>query len=112
MYCSNCGKEIQNGTAKFCLECGASLQTEEPAPKREDDAPGGSTRFQLRTAMLVICLICATACTLTVLIGGEWGWYSHWWNYFDYGEGLPYAAAFLIIAVITGVIGLCCKKDN
>lgn len=111
MYCPKCGKEIISEDVNFCPGCGEALA---PDSTKSDDATN-SGGIDLRLAMLLICGISAISAFFLWLYGhnifGRGDSYScspEWWFYNDGGINVFF---FIIaITIISGVIGICCKK--
>lgn len=111
MFCPKCGKEIPSEDTNFCPTCGEPLT---PELKKSDDAPdtGG---INLRLAMFLICGISAISAFFLWIYGHNAfyhdSWYSsspEWWFYNEGGINVFFFA--MAVSVISGVIGLCCKK--
>ena len=111
MYCPNCGKELKDISAKFCPECGSSIgakTVQKTAPSQPE-----ATKFNLRKAMLIICVLFA-ACTIILFIAAEadagpsgYDGDLHYW----FSEGGSFVCIGMgLISVIAGIIGLCSKK--
>lgn len=110
MYCPKCGKEITSEDTKFCPACGKSLASD----LKKSDAPNTSG-VNLRLAMLLICGISAISAVFLWLYGhnvfGRGDSYScspEWWFYNDGGINVFFAV--IAVTVISGIMGMCCKK--
>ncbi len=105
MYCMNCGKEIKDSTQNICPYCKKIISVSTPAPERRDTSGG----VNWRGAMFVICLLCAAAAAVILFLHATEAFddYDQW---FYYGGGIFTCCALGFIALVTGVIGLCCKS--
>lgn len=61
--------------------------------------------------MFIICVLCAIA-AIAIAVEGTSHPNSDFAYWFDYDGGAPLAGILGFIALVTGPIGLCCKKDN
>lgn len=74
MFCSNCSKEIPDGS-QVCPECGAVQTASEPAPKAAtrkeffDSVCPQKIRKEIKSAAIVL-YICAAATAVVQILGG------------------------------------------
>lgn len=105
MFCPQCGKEILNESEKFCPQCGSVLHR--TAVAFEPNKSSG-----IGTALLLICVLFALG-AVAVYLYGNFGYcigkhHAAYW--YDYEGGFSLAVLLIIIAVITGIIGIFVRK--
>ncbi|MCD8008423.1 MAG: hypothetical protein LUF68_05755 [Clostridiales bacterium] len=106
MYCTNCGKEIKDSTQSIWPYCKKSIPVSPPVSNR-----GASDGMNLRSAMFVICSLCVAA-AVVILVLQATGTLSDYdfGQWFYYGGGIFTCCALGFVALVTGIIGLCCKS--
>ncbi|MCD8190137.1 MAG: hypothetical protein LUD78_07980 [Clostridiales bacterium] len=109
MYCTNCGKEIKDSTQSICPYCKKSISVSAPAPEQRNASVG----MNLRSAMFVICFLCAAAAVVILLLQATGALSDYdFGQWFYYGGGIFTCCALGFVALVTGVIGLCCKSGK
>lgn len=116
MFCSNCGKELNNQQVSFCPNCGTKLN----APIVDDTNKKNvqNMSFNLKTAMFVICAIsgvCALFFCVLFAYESATGDHTNFMSealgsYWFEDGGFIVVAILFIICVVTGVIGVCFKR--
>lgn len=101
MFCPKCGKEILNESESFCPQCGFVLHS--TAVTFNPNKSSG-----IGTALLLICVLFAFGAVAVYLYGKFGGFHAEYW--YDYEGGFSLAVLLIIIAVITGIIGIFVRK--